>query len=95
MSADTGLVVQDCLQICCNILQEEPCQRFFFGMGSDWPLRLAYFFDPALLEASVRIISVVLCCVVSSYDYRASYVFYAYVINHLPSLSCIAHIVDK
>ena len=42
--------MQDCLQICCNILQGEPCQRFFFGMGTAWPLRLAYFFDPALLE---------------------------------------------
>lgn len=49
--ADTGVVVQQCLGICGNILRDaEPCQRFFFEMGSNWPLRLAYFFDPALLE---------------------------------------------
>jgi len=51
LSQETTMVVQDCLQICRNILtRSEPCQRLFFGMGSDWPLRLAYFFDPVLLE---------------------------------------------
>ena len=31
----------------------ETVQRFFFGMGTNYPLRLAYFFDPALLETRV------------------------------------------
>lgn len=48
---DTNMVVQDCLHVCCNILtSSETCQRLFFGMGSEWSLRLAYFFDPVLLE---------------------------------------------
>ena len=48
---DTNMVVQDCLHVCCNILTaSETCQRLFFGMGSEWSLRLAYFFDPVLLE---------------------------------------------
>ena len=49
---DAGLVVQDCLFICNNILSDsETCQRLFFAMGSDWILRLADFFDPSLLES--------------------------------------------
>ena len=49
--ADTGPVVQDCLRIFSHALRgSETVQRFFFGMGTNYPLRLAYFFDPALLE---------------------------------------------
>lgn len=49
---DAGLVIEDCLQICNNILTDsETCQRLFFAMGSDWILRLADFFDPLLLES--------------------------------------------
>jgi pyruvate/2-oxoglutarate dehydrogenase complex dihydrolipoamide acyltransferase (E2) component len=51
VTQDTNAVVQDCLQVCCNVLRgSETCQRLFFGMGTDWSLRLAYFFDPVLLE---------------------------------------------
>jgi hypothetical protein len=50
-SIDPGLVVQDCLQICCNLLQgSEICQRFFFGMGVEWILKLHEFFDPSIVE---------------------------------------------
>ena len=50
--ADKGPVVQDCLQIMANTLNNsETCQRFFFGMGADWAIRLAFFFDPALFES--------------------------------------------
>lgn len=50
-SIDAGLVVQDCLQICCNLLQgSEICQRFFFGMGVEWVLKLHEFFDPSIVE---------------------------------------------
>jgi hypothetical protein len=50
-SVDAGVVIQDCLQICANILNDsETCQRLFFGMGTDWILRLADYFDPLLLE---------------------------------------------
>lgn len=49
---DAGLVIQDCLHICKNILSDsETCQRLFYAMGSDWILRLADFFDPNLLES--------------------------------------------
>ena len=52
--ADKGPVVQDCLQIIANTLRDsETCQRFFFGMGTDWSIRLAFFFDPALFEYSL------------------------------------------
>jgi chromosome segregation ATPase len=48
-------VVQDCLHICNNILSDsETCQRLFYAMGTDWILRLADFFDPALLESIDR-----------------------------------------
>ena len=49
---DAGLVVQDCLHICRNILSDsETCQRLFFAMGgADWILRFADFFNPHLLE---------------------------------------------
>jgi hypothetical protein len=48
---DAGLVIQDCLQICRNILQgNEICQRLFFGMGIEWILKLQEFFDPEILE---------------------------------------------
>lgn len=52
-ASDVGLVVQDCLQICSNILTDsETCQRLFFSMGgADWVLRLAVFFDPQQLES--------------------------------------------
>ena len=50
-SGDGGVVVQDCLKICKNLLTEsEPCQRFFYGMGSEWILSLNEFFDAQLLE---------------------------------------------
>lgn len=49
---DAGLVIQDCLHICKNILSDsETCQRLFYAMGSDWVLRLADFFDPNLVES--------------------------------------------
>ena len=48
---DAGLVVEDCLKICNNILfSSDPCQRLFFGMGPEWALKLSDFFDPFLLE---------------------------------------------
>jgi hypothetical protein len=48
---DAGVVIQDCLQICNNILNDsETCQRLFFGMGPDWTLKLTEFFNPAYLE---------------------------------------------
>jgi hypothetical protein len=50
-SADSGIVVQDCLRICSNILSgSEICQRFFFGMGTEYVLNLHQFFDPSLVE---------------------------------------------
>ena len=53
-AADAGLVIQDCLQICTNILHDsETCQRLFFGMGMGWTLKLSEFFDPTLLESSI------------------------------------------
>ena len=52
--ADIGPVVQDCLRIFAYTLRgSETVQRLFYGMGTDYPLRLAYFFDPALLENRV------------------------------------------
>jgi hypothetical protein len=49
---DAGLVVQDCLHICNNILADsETCQRLFFAMGGEWIARLNEFFDPTLLES--------------------------------------------
>ena len=52
--ADIGPVVQDCLCIFAYTLRgSETVQRLFYGMGTDYPLRLAYFFDPALLENRV------------------------------------------
>jgi hypothetical protein len=46
-----SVVVQDCLSICRNILQDsETCQRLFFGMGTDWTLRLSEYFTPYFLE---------------------------------------------
>ena len=48
-STDAGIVVQDCLQICSNMLQESDiCQRFFFGMGAQWVITLLQFFSPIL-----------------------------------------------
>jgi hypothetical protein len=53
-SVDAGLVIQDCLQICRNILQgNEICQRLFFGMGVEWILKLQEFFDPEMLETLI------------------------------------------
>ena len=50
-NTDGGIVVQDCVQICSNILADsETCQRLFYEMGSDWFLKLADFFDPSVLE---------------------------------------------
>lgn len=51
-SSDAGIVVKDCLQICCNMLQKsEICQRFFFGMGKEWILNLMRFFSPSIVES--------------------------------------------
>ena len=51
-AADAGLVIHDCLQICTNILHgSETCQRLFFGMGTDWILKLGEFFEPTLCES--------------------------------------------
>jgi hypothetical protein len=45
-------VIQDCLQICCNVLEgSETCQRLFYGMGGNWHLQLIQFFTPSLLES--------------------------------------------
>lgn len=50
-SGDAGVVIQDCLRICINILDNsEACQRLFFEMGVGWTMRLVDFFDPMLLE---------------------------------------------
>ena len=50
-------MIQDCLQICTNILHDsETCQRLFFGMGMGWTLKLSEFFDPVLLESSALFI---------------------------------------
>lgn len=44
-------MIQDCLQICNNILHDsETCQRLFFGLGTHFLLKLVDFFDPQLLE---------------------------------------------
>ena len=49
-AADAGVVIQDCLQICNNILHDsETCQRLFFGMGVHLILKLSDFFDPSIL----------------------------------------------
>jgi hypothetical protein len=49
--ADPGVVVQDCLRVCCNILSNsEICQRLFYSMGSAWRIVLLGFFDPEYLE---------------------------------------------
>jgi len=45
-------VVHDCLQICANVLRgSETCQRLFFGMGTEWILKLGEFFEPTLVES--------------------------------------------
>ena len=49
--AEAGIVVKDCLLICCNMLQKsEICQRFFFGMGKEWVVYLTQFFSSEILE---------------------------------------------
>jgi hypothetical protein len=49
--SDPGAVVQDCLQICSNVLSDsETCQRLFFEMGGGWHFKLLDFFSPELLE---------------------------------------------
>lgn len=49
--SDPGAVVQDCLQICCNVLSDsETCQRLFFEMGGGWHFKLLDFFSPEVLE---------------------------------------------
>ena len=51
-SSDAGLVVNDCLRICNNILNGSvTCQKLFFSMGIEWISRLANFFNPAVLES--------------------------------------------
>ncbi|RYH30491.1 hypothetical protein EON65_04975 [archaeon] len=50
-SGDAGLVINDCLRICSNLLHNsETCQRLFFAMGTEWIRQLAEFFNPAALE---------------------------------------------
>jgi hypothetical protein len=48
---EPGAVVQDCLQICCNVLSDsETCQRLFYEMGGGWHFKLLDFFSPEVLE---------------------------------------------
>lgn len=50
---DPGVVVEDCLLVCANILSgSEMCQRLFFSMGASWRLILLGFFDVEQLESS-------------------------------------------
>jgi hypothetical protein len=49
--SEPGAVVQDCLQICCNVLTDsETCQRLFYEMGGGWHFKLLDFFSPDVLE---------------------------------------------
>ncbi len=51
--SDPGVVVQDCLQVCSNILEgSEMCQRLFYSMGASWRLTLLGFVDSEQLESS-------------------------------------------
>ena len=44
--------MQDCLQICCNVLSNsETCQRLFYDVGGGWHFKLIDFFSPDLLES--------------------------------------------
>lgn len=53
--SDPGVVVEDCLRVCCNILDEsEICQRLFYSMGSAWRHTLLGFFDPEQLENGAK-----------------------------------------
>lgn len=53
--SEPGVVVEDCLRVCCNILADsEICQRLFYSMGGSWRHTLVGFFDPEQLENSVR-----------------------------------------
>lgn len=46
-----SVVVQDCLSICRNILNDSVlCQRLFFGMGLEYSRSLAEYFTPYFLE---------------------------------------------
>jgi len=48
---DCGVVVQDCLKIARNMLNNSKIgQEFFFSMNSRWLFKLLEFFDPATLE---------------------------------------------
>lgn len=50
-ASEPGRVVQDCLQICGNVLRDsETCQRLFFEMGGGWHFKLLDFFSPEVLE---------------------------------------------
>lgn len=50
-AADCGVVVQDCLKIARNMLNNSKIgQEFFFSMNSKWLFKLLEFFDPVALE---------------------------------------------
>lgn len=52
---EASAVVQDCLEICCNVLDgSDICQRLFYGMGGGWHLRLLDFFSPSTMESLSR-----------------------------------------
>lgn len=49
-SSDCGLVIQDCLKICRNVLNDDTCQRYFFSMYGESIRWLSTFFDPSSLD---------------------------------------------
>lgn len=52
---DPSVVVEDCLRVCCNILDDsEICQRLFYSMGASWRHTLVGFFDPEQLEKRTK-----------------------------------------
>ena len=53
--SEPGAVIQDCLQICCNVLSDsETCQRLFYEMGGGWHFKLLDFFSPDILEKKLQ-----------------------------------------
>lgn len=52
---EASAVTQDCLEICCNVLDgSDITQRLFYGMGGGWHYRLMDFFSPATIEVLSR-----------------------------------------
>ena len=52
---EASAVTQDCLEICCNVLDgSDMCQRLFYGMDGAWHMRLLDFLSPVLLEGLSR-----------------------------------------